>query len=473
MRVLTALAIGCVLMAPVAVQGQFSPGARSVGMGGAGMVYASGLDAIEWNPANLALDAGWSVGAELGGAGLINGATCDELMAILSAGSCDRLPWQWDLDATSCSPAIVSALPSSGAAFSSNSEGFTTAFGASAADLPQPGSPVPTLGVTVGSFGVRARSRVMTDATMSKELLSLMCEGFDPARIQEYAVGNTGFQTTSFSEFTGAYGATIGARLAIGVGVRYVVGHSLTRGRFFEPTVDLVNETIEVTGVAVESRGGSGYGLDVGVALDLVAGLRVSVSGTNVVQKMTWDEDLSSHVATFVGCADGTASCPGGDDFGDLDFADFLDRFEEQPIDPDAVSLPVYQTAADLFAGSYFPTVFRGGVGWRNQGTSVELVGVSVSPRGRQRNDWDERVSLGLEQRLGFMAFRVGGAKGSEGLQVLSAGVGFGFGPVALDVSGGFMSGGFDLTSGVLTPEDVSYDGAHLTLSLQVRGGGR
>jgi hypothetical protein len=313
----------------------------------------------------------------------------------------------------------------------------------------------------------------MTETTLSKELLELMCDGFDPALIQDYRVGNTGFRTTSFSEITAGYGTTLGGRLALGVGVRYVMGHSLTQGRFFEPVLDLTNESIEVTGVAIESTGGSGYGLDVGLALDLIAGLRLSVSGTNIVQKMTWDDELVAHEATYTGCVTSSPTCA-GDDFEELDFEELINRFEGEPISGGAsVSLPVYQTAQELFRAAYFPTVFRAGAGWRSGGTSVELVGTSVSPRGRQRNEWDERISLGVEQWLWILALRAGGALGSDGLQAINAGIGLGIGPVHLDISGGFMSGGFDLTSGLVTPENIEYAGAQATISLQLKGGGR
>ena len=96
-----------------------------------------------------------------------------------------------------------------------------------------------------------------------------------------------------------------------------------------------------------------------------------------------------------------------------------------------------------------------------------------MSPKGRQHNQWDERISLGVEQRLWFLTLRAGGAKGSDGIQVLSGGLGLGFGPVKLDLSAGMMSGGFELTSGLVAPEDVDYAGGHVTLSLQVMGGGR
>ncbi|MDH3423367.1 MAG: DUF5723 family protein [Gemmatimonadota bacterium] len=461
------------VLSPSVVAAQFSPGARSVAMGGAGMVYSSGVDAIEWNPANLALESGWNVSGEFGMSGLMSGVSCDDIGAILGFGQCDSQPWGWNFDDVGCDATVTAGIPDNGVTVSTNSEGFLTAFGADKAGLPKPGSPLPTIGITVGSVGVRARSRVMTETTVSKELMGLMCEGFDPAMIQQYQVGNTGFRTTSFSEVTAGYGTTLGGRLGVGVGVRYVMGHSLTQGRFFEPVLDLTNETIEVTGIAVESTGGSGFGLDVGLALDLIAGLRVSVSGTNIIQKMNWDESLVAHEATYTGCSTGSPSCPNGDDFDQLDFEDFINRFEGEPIAGGSVSLPVYQTAQELFRAAYFPTVFRAGAGWRAGGTTVELVGASVSPRGRQKNEWDERISLGVEQWLWILALRAGGALGSDGLQAINGGIALALGPVHLDVSGGFMSGGFDFASGVVTPQNVEYAGAQLTVALQLKGGGR
>lgn len=466
-------ALCALVVAPGSVAAQFSPGARSVGMGGAGMVYSSGVDALEWNPANLALEGGWNVSTEAGFSGLLSGVTCDDLGQILGFGQCDTQPWGWEFDDIGCSPAVTAGLPESGVRFGTSSEGYLTSLAAERGNLPKPGSPLPTFGVAYGNMGVRVRSHVTTETTVSKELMQLMCEGFDPALIQQYQVGNTGFRTTSFSEITAGYGTTLGGRLGIGVGVRYVMGHSLTQGRFFEPVVDLTNETIEVTGVAVESTGGSGYGLDIGLSLDVIAGLRLSVSGTNVIQKMTWDDELVAHEAVYTGCVSGVGACA-GDDFEDLDFEDFINRFDDQPLTGGgSLSLPVYQTAQELFRSAYFPTVFRAGAGWRAGGTSVELVGISVSPRGRQHNDWDERISLGVEQWLWILGVRAGGAMGSDGLQVLSGGIALRLGPVNLDVSGGVMSGGFDFASEVVAPENVDYAGAHLTIGLQLKGGGR
>jgi hypothetical protein len=466
MRRVTVVVAALALLTPAqGVFAQFSPGARSVGMGGAGMVYSSGVDAIEWNPANLALEGGWNISlGEVGGSALVSGADIDALQSLFEF----EMPVLGSSSTIAQSEAIAN-LPASGLSLNLVTEGFLAAQGISSSDgaLPSIGDPYPTLGITWGSLGVRIRSRVMGEMRLSKELVDLIVNDFDASRINEYQVGNTGFRNVAFSEITGAYGATLGDRMAIGVGVRYVKGHKLTEGRFFEPVLDLVNETAELNSVAIEAPGGTGYGVDIGIALDLVAGLRVSASATNVIQKMTWDDALIAHEATFFAC-DGC----GTSDFED-DPEDLIDQYQASPLDPNSMSLYVAETVQGLLPGAFFPTVFRAGVGWRAGGTAIELVGSSVSPKGLQRNKWDERISLGLEQRLWFLTLRAGGMKATDGLQSISGGLGLGLGPVKLDVSAGLMSGGFDFASGLVAPEEVDYAGGQLTMSLQIKGGGR
>jgi hypothetical protein len=478
-RIVWVAAAVAVLAPADALLAQFSPGARSVGMGGAGMVFARGVDAIEWNPANLALEGGWNLSlGEVGTSALVTGADLPALQNMFEF----ELPGFLGGPATGTQQEAVAALPASGLGFATVSEGYLSGLAADQSDgaVPSPGDGLPTIGVTWGQFGVRIRSRAMGEIRLSKELVDLIVNGFDPSRLNEYQIGNTGFRTASYSEITGSYGTLLGERMALGVNVRYVKGHKLTEGRFFEPVLDLVDEIAVFNAVAIEAPGGSGYGVDVGFALDLLAGLRVSASATNIIQKMTWDDGLIAHEAALVTCESSSSSsqCDNdpslNDSFDDdRDPEELIDDFQASEVDPASMSIYVAQTLQDLFPDAYFPTVFRAGVGWRAGGTAIELVGASVSPQGRQHSQWDERISLGIEQRLWFLTLRAGGAKGSDGLQVLSGGLGLGFGPVKLDVSAGMMSGGFEFASGLVAPEDVDYAGGHGTISLQIMGGGR
>ncbi len=437
------------LLAPSSgVLAQMSPGARSVGMGGGGMVFATGVDAVEWNPANLGWAGGWNVSLfELGAATLGSGAKFDEMLSIFGVDALGSA----DLDVGQ----VVQGLPDEGFQLFLVTEGFTTAKVTDAADIPRPGSPLPSVGVAVGPIGIRARSRVLTEATLSKEVADLIGNGFLAENLQDYAVGNTGWRTTSFSEVTLSYGTTLGQLLSVGVGGRYVMGHGMVSGRFFEPVIDLNNTTLSMQTVAVEATSGTGYGVDIGLSLELPAGLRASASGTNVFQRMTWDEGLTSHSATYTDV-----------DFdADQNFIDLLDRFVSEPVDPSAASTAVFEASKGLFDESYFPQVFRAGLGWKAGGTSVEAVGIKVAPRGRYASAWDGRLSLGVEQELPLLTLRAGMARASDGLGAVTGGVGLGVGPVKIEASGGKFSG-----DGAVATQ--SWDGYYLTVAFQLKGGG-
>jgi len=280
------------------------------------------------------------------------------------------------------------------------------------AGVPQPGAGLPTLGVAFGSFGFRIRGRLFSEVTLSRELSDLLGNGYDQNNLQNYAVGNTGWRTASLTEYTAAWGTSVGG-LSVGLAGRYVQGQGLVDGRFFEPEVDLVNQTLTIRSVAVQSESGSGYGLDVGVSLDLPGGFRASVSGSNVLQKMEWDEALVAWTAEY-----------GDADFdGDLDLEDFLNRFADEPVDPGSVSLEVLQAGGELFEGSYFPQSYRAGAGWQSGGTTIEATGIVVSPRGRFSSPWDERISLGIEQKIPLLTLRAGYGMARDGLTTYTGGL--------------------------------------------------
>jgi len=436
------------------VSGQMAAGARSVAMGGGGMVFATGVDAIEWNPANLGWAGGWNLSVyEFGVSAIGTGAEFNEILKIFGVDSDIPVFGSSDLSVEQ----IIANIPDSGLRLSGVSEGWATAFATKEADIPAPGSPLPSIGLTVGPIGIRARSRVLTDATMSRDLADLIGNGYVPENIQNYSVGNTAWRTTSFSEITVSYGTTLGSLLSVGVGGRYVMGHGMVTGRFFEPRLDynapLGAPQLEVDAVAVEAAKGTGYGLDVGLSLELPAGFRASASGTNIVQRMTWEEELVSHTATYTDI-----------DFdSDVDFIELLDRFEAQPVTPTSVSLAVLEASNGLFEQSYFPQVFRAGLGWQACGTSLEAVGIKVSPRGRYATSWDERISLGIEQKIPILTLRAGWARGLDGIGALTGGVGLGLGPIMIEASGGKFNGEGEVSS---------WDGYYGTIALQIKGGG-
>lgn len=420
---------------------QWARGTAAAGMGGAGMVFATGYDAVDWNPANLATSPSWTLSLmEVGGAGLLTGTTLGDFIDIATAGG-------------KGDPSLVTGLPDDGFRISATTEGFAVGKGADAADIPGPGSALPNLGLSIGPVGLRIRSQILTEAAMSRELADLTVNGYNPERIREYAVRETGFRVASFSEVTLGYGYAL-SNLSLGVGVRYVQGHRLSQGRLFEPRIDLRAKSLDVSGVAVEAPGGSGWGVDLGFAVDVGGGVRWSMAVRNAFQSMSWEESLKTHQASFT-----------DEDFDDIELADLLDRFEETDLDPSGVSLPVFEAARGLFDQAYFPMVVRTGLGWAgNAGTRVEVVASAVAPKGRQHAAWDQRLALGVEQRVGFLVLRGGFSRAEDGIQALSGGLGFRFGPARFDAGVGTLSGSFG---------GIDYDGLQASIGLSLTGGER
>ncbi len=84
----TVLLLLAVAAGSSSTRAQISPWARGAGMAGANMLLASGYQAIEWNPANLALPGAprWSFGYSTFEANAsVAGTTVTDLMDILSA----------------------------------------------------------------------------------------------------------------------------------------------------------------------------------------------------------------------------------------------------------------------------------------------------------------------------------------------------------------------------------------------------
>ena len=75
-----------------------------------------------------------------------------------------------------------------------------------------------------------------------------------------------------------------------------------------------------------------------------------------------------------------------------------------------------------------------------------------MSPRGRFTSAWDERISLGIEQKIPILE-----------LTALTGGAGLRLGPVHLEVS----AGTFDADGAA-----VAKDGLYGTVALQIKGGG-
>ncbi len=412
-------------------------------MAGANMLLASGYQAIEWNPANLALLGAprWSFGYSTFEANAsVAGTTVTDLMDIMSAGGEGE-------------SSLLDRIPSTGLLFDLNGDGFAISQAAGVADWPDPGGDVviPSFAITFGRFGFSVRNQVQSTATLSKDLTDLTVNGFNPERITEYSVGNTRFSSVSLTSFTAAMGWRI-EDFSFGASVRGVLGNRLIQGRLFEPEIDLDQETLSVSAIGIESPSAKGIGIDLGVVYQPNSTVSLGVSVQNLVQRLTWDDALLIYSDNI-----------SDQDFEDSDVREIVDRFRGEDLDPEGAPLLAYDAAEGLFDEAFFPRIIRvGGALSARWGGSIQAVYSATQGAGRFYGPWDDRISVGVEQRLPVISLRGGFASASSGMQVITGGLGLSMGPLVLDLMAGKISGTSD--------EHGDFDGLMASLGLSLVG---
>jgi hypothetical protein len=403
------------------VSGQNVPWPRSAGMAGADFALTRGVYAIEWNPANLFVDdsVGFSFLTSLhGGRVRIDGASVSDLADIVTA-------------AGTGDPSLLESIPAEGLRIDALSEGSTANKLAEILDLPDPsGTSLPTFGVSYKGGGLVIRSQTVAVLRVSKELVDLAVNGFNPERINEYASRNTGLRTFTFSSATVGLAKHLG-RLSAGVGLRYVFGRKLLNGRVFEPEIDVDAELLSATAASVESRDGNGFGLDVGLTYAITPDLFVSGAVQNLWQHMTWSESLFSSQSTL-----------DQDDLGSTDLREIIGRFRATEFKSNATTLEAYAAAQSLFTESFLPRVARVGIGWRAPTrTEIQLTASRTWGPGILAPVGLDRVAAGVDQMLGVLHLRTGAAWERGSSQQVGVGLGFELSSFKIDLSGGWTRG--------------------------------
>lgn len=447
----TMIKTGALVVAGLAVaqpaSAQFGASLQGAGMAGAYVGLARGHEALHWNPANLALAGGptWSVQLPnlFANAGIVGPDAAD-------------LKYFGTTDPTDAQRAELLGKINGQMELGGSVE-------------------LPLIGLQVGNFAVGVKTAAVVNSSLSKELVDLFLYtkqhgDIDFNKINEYRVGNTAFRDSRHTTVQAAYGRSFGA-FSVGLGGRYVMGQELQRGRVFEPEVDLDAGTFHLPVMSVRATSGTGYGLDAGVAFQPRAGLTLSASVENVVQQMTWDDQLELRQARF-----------SSDEIGDLTATELTDRLAARPLDGDAVDLQTYEVAKDLFNESYFPRVLKVGAGWESNSTSLGVTYAATQGKGDLHAGWPSYVALGVEQRLPllrFLAVRGGYATGS-GASAITGGLSMDLGPVSLIGSAASVSGSAETAEfGAFTPthrfsaRSAAGTGFSLGLGIEIRGGKR
>jgi hypothetical protein len=379
--VLAALA----LATPAAAQLPASP--QSLGMGGAHMGVARGQEALLLNPAQLGLHGTphWSVampqvvlggtlvGIRFGDIGDIrnyNRLTPEEARAILDRAPASGTVLEYDLTA-------------------------------------------PVAAFSAGRFAFGATYHTSGRQGLAYDLGELFLLGYEPGRV-DFDVRDTQADRIGYWSFSAAHGRRVGP-VAVGVTGHLYRGGTLVRSRLLDVEAD--GQDYSVTYVSLRSVGGTGYGVDVGVAADPVPGLTISAALGNVFGEMDWTEELRERQATLTR--------------GDVEARLFEGRMtdfreSDRPYEGSANPL-VQEMEGEVFARAELPRTLRLAAAFM-AAPRTEVMGAYQETLNDTRlsGPWGRRVSMGVQHRISQFRLRAGAASNLDEGSLLSGGVAIG-----------------------------------------------
>jgi hypothetical protein len=385
--------------------------ARSVGMGGAYIGLAKGVDAARYNPANLGLSGYRDTRLEIVGVGARltnNSFTLNDYNtytgAFLTADDKDY---------------ILNQIPDEGLKLDADIEAGAVSFSS-------------------GQFAFAVTGVGAADVNLSKDLFELALNGntfADTIDVTGSYSDGISFVTAGLSYGTPIYSK--GTRqLAVGVTAKYI------KGLFTEEVVELEGLAATlITGwegdgrmIARSAEGGSGFAVDLGASLRLNDSYTVGASLMNAVGSISWNDNPKEY--------------------------GYLFNFDTMTVDnsgDDYVVSEDYETEIDAFS-TRLPRVLtvglaktRGSLVWAldwRQGLESKP-GVSTKPRIMAGVEWSP---------IGILPLRLGYGLGGDENAAFSFGSGLHFAMVELDfavVTGSSLSG-------------YSSKGANLALSLGI-----
>jgi hypothetical protein len=392
--------------APLAAQVPLTP--RALGMGGAYVGVARGHESLWQNPANLGLPntPHWSAGIPTLSLGLgTRGIETGDLQDLIEYND---LSEQERAD-------LLASIPAGGTGFD--------------ADLR-----APLVALQVRRFAVGLSYQVMGSHTVNKSIVDLVLNGFD--RTRAYTIDNTEGSRAAFWDIAAAYGRPVGP-VSVGATVHYYIPRELVRSALVnvDTTYSVISgftvpTDIQVTYAGVGSTGGSGFGVDLGVAAEPIPGLTLSATVENALNTVEWSDDLRVRTVTL-----------NRDDYqnGDPEALeaeyDDSEREYNQAID---VVQPFSRLADSVLAlrDQGLPTVLRAGAAYRlGTGTTLAAAFQSELDDSPAGGLWDQQLSLG-----------VGFATDMEDGTLLSGGLSLG--PIQLGVARLTSGSGDDERSG-------------------------
>ncbi len=260
----TGLALVAMLL-PGAACAQVS--VRSWGMGGTGVATSRGLDAVSYNPANLAFSEGFSLGLAAAAVDVKNNSiSLDRYNEITGS----------HLDAAA-KEELLSEIPDSGFKIDANVNASV-------------------LGFHRGSFALTVDAIGTGHGNMDKDYFDLVLFGnqlnetvdFSNTSGAGYALGSAAFS------YGGILHTGEQSKLSYGLSAKYLYGAYEIHVEEAYGTMSTSME--EISGEAyvstISSDGGQGYGVDLGLALQTNTGWTLGLSMANAYTRMNWDQNV-------------------------------------------------------------------------------------------------------------------------------------------------------------------------------------
>lgn len=390
--------LSLILFSGPAAQSASQSSARSMAMAGAFTGLAEGVEAARYNPANLGLGKGIGLDIEIIGAGVRldnNAFTLDDYNKYTGA-----------LLSTSDKRYLLGQIPQEGLDLNAD-------VAASA------------LSVAKGRFALTFTGIGSADVSLSRDIFDLILNGNTFA--DSIDISGSFSEVISYASMGLSYGFNLykhrESQLSGGVTVNYLRGIGVQR------VVELRGiATTFATGfagdgelVAQTATGGSGYGIDLGLAFQLNQDYRIGARVSNILSNISWNQGAKEHgyLFTLDTLTIGNSST---DAFVSTEYTNDLSGF--------STSLPPLLNLGIANISGKFVWGFDWEQGFRRK------FGVSTKPR----------IGAGAEYTLaGFLPLRAGYSVGGNRNASLSLGSGLKFGGFHIDyaaVTGSSLSSG-------------------------------
>lgn len=270
--ILTVLALvtaGLFLTAVDCGEAQAQGAVRSWGMGGTGVASSRGLEAVDFNPANLAFSGGFSMGLAAAAVDVHNNAiSLDRYNEITGAHL-----------STADKEQLLSDIPDGG--FRLDADMRASLFGLQA-----------------GSFALTFNAIGAGSGNLDRDYFDLVLFGNQLDQTVDFS--NTSGEGYAVGQAALSHGGVLRTgettRLSYGLSAKYLYG--IYEMHVQEAYGAMTTSMDEISGDAfvstLSSEGGSGYGLDVGLALQMSGGWAFGAAVENIYSNLEWTQNVEA-----------------------------------------------------------------------------------------------------------------------------------------------------------------------------------